>query len=1261
MGWRSTNTGSVALVTGIGQDVRQGLPVAPFFPESCDLFKACMFEFLVLAALASGGLANGAELAALPVQGSAETPVILLELGHAPPSRSSPNASVQIAMGDIEGHSEDSSIVIDEDAVNSMHPGFGTWTARFRFDLPSPLKAKPYTLWARWRQGGEPDVCVQTFEIWAGPDSTKLEQRAVLQMKPKGWEYAWLAGATPLTFKPDDTMVEIRDSGAGHDAKVFDAFLLGPPPPPPALPVIGTAEHPGVLLELGKAPAWTSAEPKPAIPVTVGESIAAPGASSVLQEKDEVQVFHPGFGVWGASFRFGLAQPLAPGLYSFYARYKSGGEVSQVEQTFAVKLGSRADNLASRGTFMLANTAPWEYQWLKAPATVVVLPGDRLVEVDNTGKADGAKVFDAFLLQREASWGDWMSADQAQARNRFLARIKTVPNPKPRLYVLDGRGEQNDLLFRGLSAESARKFYDALQVEYLIGPNAEDMARELGLKQLPAAVATDAHYTILGILAQPKSEAEVATFLADPGQGRTPLLTPPIAADEPKAMRNGVPEAWLVGGLHDGAAGVSVFGLDTEKILRPNLNERYLSTGMMGNTIRIWQRAPTSADGTAVVEARTSHSYGWSRGSGYGQLYFHTERPMAAHLHVLQTGLRTAGWLDGQLVDFGVDAAANRPRSAIGQGSLQGLSTEGLPMRADRENEEAPQVARLELAPGWHSLLLKMVMQHEKDQQFSFSAHFTDAAGRPLDGLKSRLTEPATDLSLNSLASRLRPLIYVQAPANLPHPGEPLRLRVDLRWHPILEESALAMPLPRFQATLRLRMTDYDNKEIATREIKGLFPGEFEVDFGKVPEAGYYALYPSLHTPDGRLIMAYLADGFTVTRGTAAQKERLAKKKLWNNDYYAFNDGDKGFRQDGGYFDWLERAGVFRSLGAYPGNEAQYRSQWALAKRRGIELFADSSGDSNWLNERPEEGEKFVAELAPFTRFFKSTNEIDIRREAGWQKLRDPAHWVDRARREFEAVHKARADGHYIGGSLVRPGDVENNRDYPGELGPGRWFAEVLKLGLDRYQDAWDVHAYPNNAPRFGGPLGNGATEDERGILAVYASLGRKNNLPFWLGEAGAKAAHGFSGRRWQAEQVAKMIAWVNSRNDYRGLAFCIAHEYDWGYGRVWDYSMGHKPGEAALYTAGALIDGLPYKAVATQDVDIQAAYFGGTLMIWRTDDRSSDWELSLDPEQPWVQANVVGQIEPLRSNQGGKAVIRISSSPRYVLTQADYQRLTRN
>jgi len=142
------------------------------------------------------------------------------------------------------------------------------------------------------------------------------------------------------------------------------------------------------------------------------------------------------------------------------------------------------------------------------------------------------------------------------------------------------------------------------------------------------------------------------------------------------------------------------------------------------------------------------------------------------------------------------------------------------------------------------------------------------------------------------------------------------------------------------------------------------------------------------------------------------------------------------------------------------------------------------------------------------------------------------------------------------------------------------------------------------------------------GVLAAYASLDKKNSLPFWLGETGAKAMHGLTGRRWQAEQVAKMIAWVNSRSDYLGLAFCIGHEYDLAYGRIWNYSMGHKPGEAALYTAGALIDGLPYKAFDTKDTNIQAAYFGETFMIWRTDEAVGNWQLaigicSLTPANP--------------------------------------------
>jgi len=1205
-----------------------------------------------LLALVGASFARAGVTAGLPVKGSAERPALLLELGSEPASLGAGDKATRVFTGDVSDHEGDTSIQTDKDEISSLHPGFGSWKISFRFRLTPGFPAKAYTFWARWRQGGDPNVCVQTFEVWAGPDASRLEQRGTVSMKPKGWDYAWIAADSPIFLKADDAVIEVRDSGAGHDAKVFDAFLLASPLS--SLPAAGTAEKPLVLLDLGKAPAFASAEKDNSLQVKLGTATAGPGAESVLTEKDEVQVFHQGFGSWDAVFRFELDPAIAPGQYRIYARYKSGGEVSQVAQNFTVRAGAKPEQLATRGDFALTNTTPWEYQWLQAETTVTVLPGDRWLEINNTGKADGAKVFDAFLLKLETPLGEWMSAEQAQARNRFLALTKPLPNAKQRLLVLDGKGEKDEILFRGLAADAARPGYEKLSVSYLIGPDAEALARSLNLPALPAAVMTDDLYGMLGVLAMPRNEAEVAEFLNDPAKAGLMPIPPAVAADAPKALRAGVPEAWLVGGLQDGLAGVSVAGLDSETVMRPNPGQPYLSQQMMGGQMRTWQVAAAQADGSVDIEASTQHSYGWSRGTAYAQLYLYVDQETQALLHLKQSGIRSTGWLDGQPFKL-----TNDPKPPAGFTSslahlktlLHGLTTEGLVATALSEQTEAPQVATLNLSPGWHSLLVKLVMQHDQGQRFHFSGQLTDSAGRALDTIKTQLTDPTADLALNSIAAQLRPVIFVDAPANLPHPDDSLKLRVDLRWHPILEETRLPAPLPRFQAKLHLRLVDYSGNEVAVKELGAQFPGRVEADLGKISEPGYYAVYPSLYTTDGKLIMHYPADGFSVVRGAAEQKQRLAKKKLWNNDYYALADGDKSFMQKGGYFDWLERMGIYQSYGSYPGFDPQYRTLWEQANQRGLVLFADSSGDSSWLNDNPADGQKFISTAAEFTRFFKSTNEIDIRQEPEWQKLRDPAHWVERAKWEYELAHKARSDAHYVGGSLVRPGD---------EAGAGQWFKQVLQLGLDRYQDAWDVHAYPQQAPRFGGPIGNGAHEDERGVLAAYASLGRTNALPFWLGETGAKAMHGFTGRRWQAEQVAKMIAWVNSRSDYLGLAFCIGHEYDLAYGRIWDYSMGHKPGEAALYTAGALIDGLPYRAVDAQDVNIQAAYFGETFMIWRTDEASSQWQLQLDPGKAWVLVDVVGHSREQPVDAAGVANIPISASPVYVLARTDYERLTR-
>ncbi|MDP2179052.1 hypothetical protein [Methylicorpusculum sp.] len=1161
----------------------------------------------------------------LPVPDTAQNPEILLELGKESALSAVHDHSRIVFNGQVSNHDETTSIQEGKDEISSLHSGFGHWTVGFRFNINPGLLTKPHRFKARWKQGGEPDVCVQSFEIWAGPESKRLEKRSVVTIKPKGWDYAWLSADEPIIFKADDTVIEVRNSGAGHDAKVFDAFLLSP-----VLPIQGSTDNPLVLLELGSAPFFASMEKDPAVQVQTGTAAKGPGTDSLLTERDEVQLFHQGFGTWNADFRFELTPAVMPGIYQFFARYKTGGEESQVSQKFTIKAGPKPDDLSMRGDFVLTNTTPWEYQWMQANGGFKVFPGDRWLEISNSGKADGAKVFDAFLLQKKSQLDDWMDTDQAQARHRFLALIQAVPDAPQRLYVLDGKGNEDVVLFSGLVAEGVRQSYKNLAVTYLTGQSAEIMAQSLNLSSLPAAVMTDDHYSILGVLTQPENEADVAHFLTDPAEAG--FLPPPAKLKQSAAstLSEGVPAAWLVGGLQAGLAGVSNFGIDNETVLRPNPDQPYLSLQMMGGEMKAWRIARTQAGGVADIETLTGHSYLWSRGSGYAQLYLHADKATTTLLHLKQSGIVSQGWLDGKPFNFTGDLDTPSGVSKVQSGSSQ--------------------VAELHLPQGWHSLLIKMVMQHEQGQRFNFAALFTDQSGRPINNMLTQLTDPNADLELNKIATRLRPLIFVEAPANLPHPGEMIKLRVDMRWHPILEETSLPVPLPRFKAQLRLRLVDYSGNDVAVREVEGLFPGQIEVDFGKLEHPGYYAVYSSLHTPDGRLIMNYPADGFSVVRGNAAQKLRLDRKKLWNNNYYALADGDKSFMQQGGYFSWLERMGIFKSVGSYPGFDTKYKDQWEDAKQRGLILFADSSGDSPWLNDHPEEAKNFINQAGAFTRFFKSTNEIDIRLEPEWQKLRDPAHWVERAKREYEQAHQRRSDAHYVGGSLVRPGDKE---------GAGQWFRQVLQLGLDQYQDAWDIHAYPQNAPRFEGPIGNSDVEGESGVFAAYADLGSKNRLPFWLGETGAKVMHGSTGRRWQAEQVAKMIAWVNSRSNYLGLAFCIGYEYDLAYGRIWDYSMGHKPGEAALYTAGALIDGLSYKAIDTKDDHIQAAYFGETFMIWRADEVSSTWQLPLDEAKSWVLVDVVGRQQALTVNASGLAEIPISSSPVYVLTRSDYDRLT--
>ena len=64
--------------------------------------------------------------------------------------------------------------------------------------------------------------------------------------------------------------------------------------------------------------------------------------------------------------------------------------------------------------------------------------------------------------------------------------------------------------------------------------------------------------------------------------------------------------------------------------------------------MRAWRIESTQADGTVDIEPNTMHSYGWSRGSGYAQLYLYVGPAQASAVAPKQSGIKTGGWLDGQ-------------------------------------------------------------------------------------------------------------------------------------------------------------------------------------------------------------------------------------------------------------------------------------------------------------------------------------------------------------------------------------------------------------------------------------------------------------------------------------------------------------------------------------------------------------------------------------------------------------------------------------
>lgn len=787
-----------------------------------------------------------------------------------------------------------------------------------------------------------------------------------------------------------------------------------------------------------------------------------------------------------------------------------------------------------------------------------------------------------------------------------------------------------------------------------------DLVRELGLaelseKNLPAVIFATPAQEIRAVWPAPLDAAVAKSILVAIGdqnpQGASVLplasLSAPaaISGDAPSALHappgdslggpaSDTPAQWLTLGTWAGPAGLSLWGLDYEAQVHPISGAPQVVTYWDSSWHARWE-ARRSSPGTAhrVLLETLVRDYAWAKGVAYAHLYLHTDTPADITLHLSQTGSEISGWLNGRSLDWQRDASV---ASAPANDEIEETdrNDQGGVVVIRRMRGDTAFASTLKLNAGWNRLLVKLVMRQRKGEDFAFTARFSGPRST-LAGIRTTLDDPAPTLISRTVASRFVPRVYTNAPFNLVSAGSPLVFDVDIASSDLLgQTTAPFRQQPAGQ--LELAITDYDGKEILRKTRPFTLPGRAAFDLGPAPACGYYATHLRLLDAAGNLVNVYPSDGFSVIGGTAAQRERKDAKKM--SVTYYFMAGQERYRTL--FFPYMERIGILRNIG---GHNARALDFYREARERGVEVIADT-----WTHRDPDYLRAYVEETTPLVTTWKAFNEVDIHPA----QRGTPAAWVAKAKQDYEIIKRQNPSALMIGASLVRPASDS-------------WFEECLKLGIANYHDVWDVHCYPQKPPVLGGTMSNSPNETELGVLKVYEKLGMKNTKPFWIGETGARSGHGHDARRWQAAMIARMAACVLSRDDFQRVGFLVPWRYSRGENRYYiaDIEAGHMPAEAAYYTVSALVDGFPYKRIAT-DNRIQAARFGPTVMAWTTDTvRPVTLKYHPEGKGPFVLVDVVGRVTDLAPDafaSDGMLALTLTDSPVYLLSRADYERLTR-
>ncbi|MDR3708533.1 MAG: hypothetical protein P4L33_09540 [Capsulimonadaceae bacterium] len=900
-----------------------------------------------------------------------------------------------------------------------------------------------------------------------------------------------------------------------------------------------------------------------------------------------------------------------PGVYDVWTAFAASGVA---EQSFQLSAGN-APPIQRRAAWTQTTDKPWTLAWRKAGAGVVLFPREMSLSIDFRGLSTGAKEIRAIALVRVADLPSGMDDFASRLRAGVLAW--QTKEPMRRAYVLESD-----------NAASANPLFESLQqvppplkantrVDIICGADAHRIAEGVGIELLPAVVVMDDRYMVMGI-EQGANDATQTTALLSattPAQSAFSIGQQTHGlASKAIEIKNGVPQAWLTCGTWSGLGGLSLAGLHAEEIVRPVLGNPVTVTDFDAAAPTQWKSSEARSNGITVLDPSTN-DFDKYRGAAYACLYLNSAYPQQIMLHSRQTGVQTLAWLDNTSLAFQADI---------------GASSQNVPMEGSSVPNEGPVETTLPLTGGWNRLLIKLVTRQSKGETLSLAAKLTGAGGGPLHNVTACLCDPTTPLPKQASAARLQPLITtVNQPFNLVSPGTPITLHVVLQPLTNAREATPVMPVLPQRALADLTVRDYDGVQVATRRIDSLFPGSVDVPLGVALPAGYYSVELTLSTTMGQPLMRYAPDGFSVIGGNLAQTVRtVAKKMAVAYDFVKGREEQKALE-----FPYMERIGIRRAIGAAPGPDAALCRE---AQRRGLLL----SGEL-WDYADDAKTAASVAADAPYVDSFKAFSELDLA-----AKVREsPARWTGIAKMHYDAVKAVSPSARVLSARAARPGE-------------DKWLQQCLSLGMDKYVDAWDVRCAPRIPPVLGGSLSDNPAEGDLAVQQAYMALGKTNTKPFWVGEAAVHASYGLDSRRWQADTVAKMTACADSRPDVQAIAFPTPWRYSRQNGTCSDTEAGHMPAEAAYYTASALIDGFPYKPLASPNKNIQVGQFGPTTMVWSTD-KPDVVPFQLGKKISWVLVDVVGRCKNLTAGPNGMTQLTVSTSPIYVLPADQYRLLT--